>query len=152
MTVALAGNHRLRVAPKAMFDFLSQLPSNSKVLLRSGNSTRPGWFERLCAKACAHLWLDMEWVRPDPKGQTKSGDPGGVTWERDQRMVEQCDVVLAFFATPTPDETSGTWHVVERALARDTPCYAYGWDGKKFLRVGEWDPMDTWSKAVPEGG
>lgn len=151
MTVGLAGNRSLRVAPEAMVAFLSQLPLDAVILLRAGNVMRPGWFERLVSKVCESLWMTQEWVTPDPEAKTKSGDPRGATFERDVAFAGRCDVILTFFDGMVADHTSGTWHIVEKALDQHVPVYAYGFDGTEFKRIGEWDEHDTWGLAVPKG-
>lgn len=147
--VGLAANASLRVTPAAMIDFLSDLPLDATIVLRCGNTTRPGWFERLCAKVCESLWLGYEWIMPDLRSPTRSGNPRGATFERDVAFAGMCDVVLTFFDGETADPTSGTWHIVEKCLDQHVPVYAYGWDGSRFKRIGEWDEMDTWGEMAP---
>lgn len=148
--VCIAGNSKLRVSTIAILEFLSKLPLDSVILLRAGATTRPGWFERLVMQACDSMWLSYELVRPDLGDLKEEHDPRGVNWVRDVLMVGRCDVVLAFFDGETADPTTGTWHLVEKALDQHIPVYAYGWDGSRFLRIGEWDEHDSWGAQAPK--
>lgn len=133
--------------PDALIKFLSDLPEDSTVLLRRGNKSDPGLFEQVMAKACSLLWMSVEWFTPDPE------DGKGATFLRDVRMVESADLVLAYFASP--QLSGGTMHVVEAAVSKDTPVYAWGLDIGltplgAFRRIGEWDEAERWSGSVPQ--
>lgn len=111
-------------------------------MLRRGNKSTPGLFEEVMAKACTLLWLNLEWVLPDPE------DGKGATFLRDIRLAERADLVLCYF--DTPQMSGGTQHVVEAAISVDTPVYAWGLEqGNGFIRIGEWDEGERWSSSVP---
>ncbi len=122
--------------------FLQQLPPKTRILLRTGNKTQPGWFELVVAAACESTWLPYEWVRPDP-----AGGPGA-TFERDVAMVRDSDAVMAFFAGE--EMAGGTAHVVEKAIDARVPVYAYGLVDGAFKRIGEHDPDETWAQLAPK--
>ena len=111
------------------------------VLLRRGNKAEPGLFEQVMAKLAATLWLDVEWVRPDAEGGR------GAVFQRDYEMVSRADVVLCYFDTTSM--SGGTQHVVDAAIDRETPVYAWGFTGTSFERVGEFDREDIWASSVP---
>lgn len=111
------------------------------MLLRSGNRSDPGLFEQVMAKLAQTLWLNVEWVRPDPE-LGRSG-----TFLRDVELVRKADLVLAYFDTTSM--SGGTAHVVEKAQDQDVPVYAWGFTGKSFIRIGEHDPHDAWGKNIP---
>jgi hypothetical protein len=93
------------------------------------------------AKACSLLWLNVEWFAPDAE------EGKGATFLRDVRMVESADLVLAYFESCAM--TGGTQHVVEAAISKDTPVYAWGLDPSGFKRIGEWDEGERWAGSVP---
>ena len=58
---------------------------------------------------------------------------GGDNWERDIRLVDAVDEVVAFFSPDhlDADEGTGTMHVVERALDKHKKVRAYSvWESK----------------------
>ena len=127
--------------PGVVIDFLKQLPIDSVILLRSGNSTRPGRFERIVAQCCMELWMSYRWVKPE-------GDGGrGSTFDRDVSMVGASDVVLAFFAEESM--SGGTEHVVEKAIDQRVPVYSYGVVDGELIRIGENDPNESWARLAP---
>ena len=93
------------------------------------------------AKLAAKLWLDVEWIRPEQDGGR------GAVFQRDYEMVSRADVVLCYFDTTSM--SGGTQHVVEAAIDRETPVYAWGFTGKSFERVGEFDREDIWATSIP---
>ena len=113
----------------------------SIVLLRRGNKAHPGNFELQMAEIAVGLWMGVEWVAPDPEGGR------GATFLRDVDMVTRADVVLCFFGGL--EMSGGTAHVVEAATDKETPVYAWGFDGLQFSRIGEHDPDDLWGGSVP---
>lgn len=122
--------------------FLESQPSNATIVLRRGNKSEPGVFEQYIAEvAVSDLWMNVEWMRPDPEHGR------GATFLRDLEFVERADVVLCFF--DKPEMSGGTQHVVEAAIDKDTPVYAWGFTDDGFIRIGEHDPDDVWASSVP---
>jgi hypothetical protein len=111
------------------------------VLLRRGNKADPGIFEQVMAETAVTMWLDVEWVRPEEDGGR------GAVFLRDYDLVSRADLVLCYFDTTSM--SGGTQHVVEAAIDRDTPVYAWGFSGLSFERVGEFDREDIWAGSVP---
>lgn len=124
--------------------FLDQLPIDAVVLLRCPNLTDPGRFEQMVAVACIELWMKFEWIVPDVK-EGKSAN-----WIRDVDMVGRCDCVLAFFEGE--EMGGGTYHLVEKAMDQRVPVYSYGVVSGRFIRIGEHDPDDMWSRLAPRVG
>lgn len=139
--IALAGSSRLEHYPDALVAFIQSQPPNSTIILRRGNKSDPGLFEQVMAKLASMLWMDVEWVRPNPE------DGKGATFIRDVDFVTRADVVLCFF--DRTEMTGGTAHVVDTASDRETPVYAWGFDGRQFIRIGEHDPDNAWASSVP---
>lgn len=74
------------------------------------------------------------------------GWPGAV-FQRDYELASRADLVLCYFDTTSM--SGGTQHVVEAAIDRETPVYAWGLGADGFKRVGEYDREDIWAKSVP---
>lgn len=138
----MAGNRSLHMLPKAALEFLVALPPKTRVLLRRGNKSSPGWFENVVATLCVELWMPCEWVVPDPLGDA------GATFDRDVEMVRHSDCVMAFFAGE--EMTGGTAHVIEKAQDQRVPAYAYGLRDGHFVRIGEFDPDEAWAELAPK--
>ena len=111
-----------------------------RMLLRRGYKTEPAMFEQAMAMLGTSLWMDVEWVKPEPD----LGRAG--TFLRDVELVKRADLVLCFF--DKPEISGGTAHVVEKAIDQEVPVYAYGFDGLRFQRVGEHDPDNRWGDAL----
>jgi hypothetical protein len=139
-TITIVGSRKLQIMPVVVIDFLQQLPIDALILLRSGNISRPGRFERIVAKCCSELWMSHEWVKPE------LGDRGA-TFDRDVAMVGRSDCVLAFFAEE--HMSGGTEHVVEKAIDQRVPVYSYGMRDGALIRIGEEDPMNAWVRLAP---
>lgn len=120
--------------------WLHDRPPGMKMLLRSGNHSEPGLFEQVMAKLGSSLWMDIEWVKPDP-GSGRAG-----TFIRDVELVRMADLVLCFFSGT--EISGGTAHVVEKAIDLEVPVYAYGFDGSTFHRIGEHDPDNRWGDVL----
>jgi len=139
--IGLCGSSALGCYPDTLIAFVSRQPSDTTLLLRRGNKSKPGLFEQVMAELASKLWLDVEWVRPE-----EDGGPGAV-FQRDYELVSRSDLVLCYFHTT--DMSGGTQHVVEAAIERETPVYAWGFTGSSFERVGEFDREDIWASSVP---
>lgn len=87
------------------------------------------------------LWMNVEWFSPRPE------DGKGATFLRDVEMVESADLVLCYFDSMAM--SGGTQHVVEAAISKDIPVYAWGLKDSGFARIGEWDEGDRWAGSVP---
>ena len=127
--------------PGVVIEFLKQLPIDALILLRSGNLTRPGRFERIVAQCCTELWMSFQWIKPEMPGDS------GATFDRDVAMVGASDVVLAFFAEEFM--SGGTEHVVEKAIDQRVPVYSYGIRNGNLIRIGEEDPNESWVRLAP---
>lgn len=129
--------------PDTLIAFLESLPHDTTVLLRRGNVSDPGLFERVMAMACTELWwFGIEWFRPDPE----KGREG--VFLRDYDMVRSADVVLCYFSGGEIE--GGTGHVVKAAIDAETPCYAWGLRDGTFVRLGDWDDKDAWRGSMPK--
>jgi hypothetical protein len=118
------------------------LPHGTTVLLRRGNHTDPGQFERLIRHIVQESYhLEARWSIPD-----LDGGPGA-TFNRDNEMVSQADLVLAFFE-PGHIMAGGTGHVVETAIDRGVPVYSFAQSHSSLDRVGEHDPDALWQETV----
>jgi len=146
MKIAIAGSRTLPpgLAPRLLVRFLARLPEEAVIMLRRPfhiDTTKPGQFELDVERVCAVLHLAVEWRPPDP-GET----PGRASvFLRDIEMVEEADLVVAFFQQADWMGDSGTTHLVEKALEANTPVYAYRVDGDVVELVGDHDPDDRWS-------
>ena len=147
MNIAIGGSRSLPPgqAPRLLVRFLAALPADTVVLLRRGAKTASGRFELDTARLCAILGVGVEFCQPELPGGRKA------TFFRDIEMVSRSDLVIVFLQ---PDEvmseTSGTSHLIEKALDQHVPAYAYevAADGA-VRRVGEWDEKETWAELVP---
>jgi hypothetical protein len=93
------------------------------------------------AKLASVLWMDVTWYRPDPT------QGASATFQRDFELGGDAGLVLFFFSDTAM--TGGTGHVVECAMSKDTPVYAWGFDEEKgFVRIGEYDPNGMWT-SIP---
>lgn len=132
--------------PQMLYEFLMDgLPDPTTLLLRRGNKSPVGAFERLLyavARQSGHL--TTRWVLPDPAGGA------GAAFNRDNEMVGLADLVLAFF-DPEKPMTGGTGHVVETAIDRNVPVYSFTvggteWTGAK--RLGDHDQRALWQEQI----
>jgi len=114
--------------------------------MRRGINTLPGRVESAIATAAKLMDWPIEWFVPEPGGRDQ-------VFFRDIEMVREADVVLCVF-TETDPMAGGTGHVVEKAIDRRVPVYAYTADienPRVWHRLGEWDPDDAWASRVPAG-
>lgn len=160
-TVAIAGSRALPpgIAARLLVRFLGSLPDGSRILLRRGAFAPANMFETQVRQLCDLLLLDVVWCRPQPRLEQQMTETGNVevetygresTLARDLRMVQLADLVLCFYdESEIGDETSGTQSLVDKAMAAETPVYAYALHGDRMERVGEHDPGDKWASKVP---
>lgn len=146
--VAIAGSRALPpgLAPRLLVRFLAKLPEDATILLRRPfwiETAKPGQFELDVERVCTILHLRVEWRIPNPEET-----PGRASvFVRDIEMVEHADLLLAFFLKEDwMSSSSGTTHLVEKALESDTAVYAYKVDGDVVDLVGEHDPDGGWWK------
>lgn len=92
------------------------------------------------AKLARRLNLTVRWSIPQAGGRSE-------VFIRDIDMVSQADLLLAVFSEGN-EMQGGTGHLVEKAQDFGTPTYAYTFF-VDLQRVGEEDPEDRWSSAVP---
>ncbi len=140
MTVAASA--ALRIAPDQLLYFLADgIPNNSRVWLRRGLKGTPGVFERMVAEWCRQYpHVEARWIIPD-------FDEGpGAVFNRDNAMVRDSDLVLAFFA-PGRMMEGGTGHVVEAAIDQGVPVYSFELNGG-LKRVGEHDLEASWQATI----
>jgi hypothetical protein len=133
MNVAMGGSRKLALDAgfaKQILRHMSQLPAHTKILLRRGVSTEPNAIEQLIADLCPTLGIDFEWCVPDSPGRE------GV-FLRDVTMIERADALVVYFH-PDHIMEGGTGHLVEKAMDRDTPTWAYTFSDEHGLeRVGD---------------
>lgn len=86
------------------------------------------------------MGYSIEWYWPDPGGRDQ-------TYNRDFELVGAADLVEAYFPASNPME-GGTAHVVEAAMNRGIPVYAWSIDEHgTVVRVGELDPREVFSSS-----
>ena len=99
---------------------LAQLPIDARVLLRAPLSRAAGPIEQLADVLCMDLSIPTEYRTPEPH----TGGEG--TIERDFKMVEEADGVIAYFH---PDhvmsENRGTTRLVRHAISHNVPVQAF---------------------------
>lgn len=141
LRLCLAASASLRVFPSTLLDFMESLDPRTVVLLRRGNKTDPGLFEQMISRAAMeHWWFGVEWWQPDPA----LGREG--TYIRDVEMTKSAHLVLAFFDGIVLE--GGTGHVVEKAMDREVPVYAFGLHQGMWERIGELDVDHVWSDRI----
>lgn len=132
LRLGLAANHGIspfRIIPY-VFTRLQQLPAGSTVLLRRPRKAKAGLFELNVAEMATSLGYTVEWYEPDEGGSHQ-------TYRRDFELVEAADQIECFFAIETPME-GGTGHLVESAMMRGVPVYAWTIDDHGHVdRLGE---------------
>lgn len=109
------------------------LPPRSTIVVRKGRQSPLGTLESVAvaiAKTHKHMVL---YCQPD-------GNDRASVYKRDYEMVESVDRLEAYFA-PDRIMDGGTGHLVEAAIARETPVYAWSIaDSGHLIRVGENEP------------
>lgn len=112
---------------------IEALPDGSTVFIRKGKIAALGMFETLVetiAKKYGHVVL---YCQPD-------GNDRSAVYRRDYELVESVDRVEAYFA-PDRIMDGGTGHLVEAAIAKGIPVYAWTVSGRGLIiRVGEFEP------------
>jgi hypothetical protein len=135
LRLALAGNHDIspiRVA-SAIYARIRALPSGSIILLRRPRnpSIPAGTFELIAARIAQDRGLEVEWFEPEPGGREQ-------VYRRDFELVGAADRVEAFFSSN--EMNGGTGHVVEAALSKGIPVFAWCVAERGALeRIGEWE-------------
>lgn len=122
MKFVVAGNYSLDPSRVAMhlLKQLSELPIDAVVLMRSPLSGHPGPIERIAEELCRSLSIPVEWRVPMP------GTGGEGTIDRDYRMVDESDGVIAYFHPDhAMDEERGTTRLVRHAIAVNKPVQAF---------------------------
>lgn len=118
------------------------VPDGTTILLRRPMYGAPGVFERLVRELIVQSGhLELRWCMPDHDGGR------GATFLRDNEMVSNADLVLAFF-DPQTVMRGGTAHVVETAIDRAVPVYSYTIDDEGLTRLGDHDPEALWQEAL----
>ena len=134
MNVAMGGSRSLVLTAdvaKQILRHMSQLPPHTKILLRRGSSTEVNPIERLIADLSGTLDIEFEWCVPEGFGRA-------ATFARDVTMVERSDALIVYFDEDHLME-GGTGHLVEKAIDRDTPTWAYSFGEDGMQRIGEID-------------
>lgn len=137
MRCVVAGNYSLDPSTVAMHLLrqLAELPIDSQVLLRLPLTGHPGPVENLTNDLCQSLSIIVEWFLPAPN----TGGEG--TIDRDRRMVDDCDEVIAYFHPDhTMDEERGTTRLVRLALSLNKPVRAYSPSEDGMHWVGSDEP------------
>jgi hypothetical protein len=136
MKVAIVGSRTLdlEMVSIPLLDTLTKLPFGAEVLVRSGNLEMQA-FEQLTFRLCAALSIPVAIRTPD-LGTGRAG-----VFDRDIRMVEESDAVIAFF-DPEHVMLGGTGHVVEKAIDKEKPTYAYEVDADGLRWVGGIEPPE----------
>ncbi len=103
------------------------------ILLREPRKRDRALFERNLSVIAQNLGYEVEWFAPEEGGRDQ-------TFRRDYALVESADWVECFFHPDSP-MGGGTGHVVDAAMARDIPVYAWTMDERGDLeRIGEFEP------------
>jgi hypothetical protein len=111
---------------------------------RKGSIENP--FEFAIHLMCKQLVIPVELRVPEAGGRDQ-------VFHRDIEMVAKSDLVICVFSEADP-MGGGTGHVVEKAIDRGVPVYAYtssDAEPQLWTRLGEWDAGDAWSHRVPVG-
>jgi nucleoside 2-deoxyribosyltransferase len=113
---------------------LAKLPKGTKIMLRAPRTGEMGSFEAAVESITSSMGITTELVHPG------EGDRAEV-YRRDYAMIERSDYVMAFF-TEGEEMHGGTGHVVEAALAKLAPVYAWSVSPLGHLeRVGEYNVL-----------
>ena len=118
----VAGNHALDPAEVAMHLLrqLAELPIDATILLRSPLQGHPGPIETLAESIAKDLSIEVEWRVPKP------GAGGEGTIQRDSRMVDDSDGVIAYFHRDhIMGEDRGTTRLVRHAIGSGKSVQAY---------------------------
>lgn len=130
--VASSGLMSMRIALDVQ-QKMAAMPDGSTILLRSPKNGSPGTFETVAAELAKTNGHVVRWMMPRDSGRS-------AVYKRDYELVESADRVEAYFAVDRVME-GGTGHVVEAAMARECPVYAWAVDhGGLVERVGEIEP------------
>lgn len=129
MKIALVGSSRLDMSKAAgpLLKEMSKLPEGTVVLLRrpAHRSEEMGMFEQVASQLCTAFGFEVEWCIPD----INEYEGRAATFERDIRMAERGDRVIAFF--PAGGVMShGSGHVVEKFHDVDKPSECFEVDGE----------------------
>lgn len=134
--MVIAANHTistLRIVAH-VYNLIRDLPVGSTVRLRRPRTSNPGIFEKSTALMAESAGMLVEWYAPEAGGREQ-------TYLRDYAMVTGADRVECFFNADTPME-GGTAHVVEAAITRSAPVFAWAMDEHGQLeRLGEHEPL-----------
>lgn len=148
MKVAIGGARRLPpgTAFRVLIRFMANLDPDTIVLLRRGLNTDPGPFEMDVAELCTFLGLDVQWRRPKPDDI----NPGRQSvFVRDFDMVAEADLTLVFVPDIEPLDSSGTAHLMDKAIELNKAVFAYTVsDDGTTTRYGENDPDDLYAALV----
>jgi hypothetical protein len=112
MKVAIVGS-RQRKDRDAVEAAVAELPIGTVVV--SGGATGP---DSWAAEAALRRDLEVRVHRPDLTGVTARFQATERYYARNQRIVEDCDRLIAFVAS---DRTGGTEHAIRRALRAGKP-------------------------------
>ena len=135
LTLAIAASRTVRpqwvIGP--LTDLLNHLPP-SLLLLRTGAHTNPGPVERMVFVLANFTGHEVRWCVPE-EGRNRTG-----TYVRDVEMVQAADAVVALLH---PDEdplgTSGTAHILQKAIDANRTLFAYAAGPEGFEWIGSVD-------------
>lgn len=111
-----------------------RLPKDCSILVRRARSGRVNSFEALVADLAVRTGRTVQFYEPQ-------GDDRGAVYRRDYAFVEAATYIEAYFA---PDRVmeGGTGHIVDAALARECPVFAWTVTPSGIERVGEYEPSE----------
>ncbi|MGE0714089.1 MAG: SLOG family protein [Alphaproteobacteria bacterium] len=110
--VAVVGSRR-RADRDAVEAAVAELPEGS-IVVSGGCRGVDAWAEA----AARARGLDVVILLPDTSGVRNRGEAAGRYHERNQRVVDACDRVIAF---PSSDRTGGTEDTIRRAARAGKP-------------------------------
>lgn len=137
MKVTFVGSRTLDLAQVSipLLNELTKLPDDAQVLVRSGHSEM-GQFEHLTIRLCDALGIPVATRTPEI-GKGRAG-----VYERDISMVEESEAVIAYFDQAHVMQ-GGTAHVVEKAIDKEKPVYAYQVGATGCEWVGGLEPPEN---------
>lgn len=115
---------------------IESLPANSVIVVRKGRLSPMGLFESVVSVLAKKYGHVVVLCQPD-------GNDRASVYKRDYEMVENVDRLEAYFSQDSV-MNGGTGHLVEAAMARSIPVYAWTLsEHGDVVRVGEYEPHDA---------
>ncbi len=124
--VAVCGSRSFPLTPQvgaAVVDLLRAYPEGTLFLTRGSEG-----FDQFVLRACDILGLPVE---------VRDAEGGASNWLRDVALVRESSEVLVFLDPSTmTDESTGTSHVLAKALDQKRKTQAYSASGDTLVYVG----------------